>query len=240
MTESIWRGFRRIDFDFGGRNAIIVFPETPNENKNWLLKTVYFDAFPEFEIDMLNRGWHLVYLENESRWCTESDLDTKKDLVEYLHKEYGLYPKCVPVGMSCGGLMGVKFAGKYPECVSCLYLDAPTLNFLSCPAGLGASIHNFMDEFTQDLGLTVVDLLNYREHPIDKKDVLLKNNIPIIMVYGDCDEVVPYPENGAILEKYYRDNGGIVETIKKAGAGHHPHGLDDRTPIINFVEKYSK
>lgn len=240
MTETTWNGFRRIDFDFEGRNAILIFPETPNENKNWLLKTVYFDAFPEFEIDMLKRGWHLVYLENVTRWCVESDLDTKKALVEYLHKEYGLYPKCVPVGMSCGGLMGVKFAAKYPECVSCLYLDAPALNFLSCPAGLGASEHNFMDEFTEALGLTLVDLLNYREHPIDKKEALLKNNIPIIMVYGDADEVVPYAENGAILEKYYRDNGGIMETYGKPGCKHHPHGLENREPIINFVEKHSK
>lgn len=240
MTETEWRGFRRIDFTFDEKTAIIIFPETPNENKNWLLKTVYFDAFPEFEIDMLKRGWHLVYLENDTRWCTEADLDRKKALTDYLHKEYGLYPKCVPVGMSCGGLMGVKFAAKYPECVSALYLDAPVLNFLSCPAGLGASIHNFMDEFTEALGLTLVDLLNYREHPIDKKHLLLENNIPIIMVYGDSDEVVPYHENGAVLEKYYRDNGGIIEAIGKPGCKHHPHGLDDRTPIINFVEKYSK
>lgn len=240
MTETVWNGFRRIDFKFDGKNAIIVFPETPNENKNWLLKTVYFDAFPEFEIDMLKRGWHLAYVGNDTRWCTEADLDRKKAFTEYLNKEYGLYPKCVPVGMSCGGLMGVKFAAKYPECVSALYLDAPALNFLSCPAGLGASEHNLMEEFTADLGLTLVDLLNYREHPIDKKEALLKSNMPIIMVYGDSDEVVPYAENGAILEKYYRENGGIIETYGKPGCKHHPHGLDDRTPIINFVEKYSK
>ncbi len=239
MTETTWRGFRRIDFDFEGRKAILIFPEKPNENKKWLLKTVYFDAFPEFEEDMLHRGWHLAYLENKSRWCVESDLDTKKAFVDFLAEEYGLYKKCVPVGMSCGGLMGVKFAGKYPECVSCMYLDAPALNFLSCPAGLGDSVHNFMEEFTADTGITFKDLLNYREHPIDSKDKLLKNNIPLIIVYGDCDDVVPYDENGGILEKYYRENGGIIETIKKAGAGHHPHGLSDNTPVIEFVEKYS-
>ena len=51
---------------------------------------------------------------------------------------------------------------------------------------------------------------------------------------------IAYCENGAVLEKFYRENGGIIETYGKAGCKHHPHGLEDSTPLINFVEKYSK
>lgn len=58
------------------------------------------------------------------------------------------------------------------------------------------------------------------------------------MVYGDSDDVVPYCENGALLEKYYRENGGVIFTYGKEGCGHHPHGLEDNTPIIEFAEKY--
>lgn len=43
----------------------------------------------------------------------------------------------------------------------------------------------------------------------------------------------------AVLEKYYRKNGGIIVSIGKANCAHHPHGLDDNTPIIEFVEKFS-
>ena len=60
------------------------------------------------------------------------------------------------------------------------------------------------------------------------------------MVYGDSDDIVPYDENGAILEKFYRENGGEILAIGKNGCGHHPHGLEDPTPIIEFVEKHSK
>ena len=56
MQETTWNGFRRIDFVFEGMEAILVFPKEPNANKNWLLKTEYFDAFPAFEIEMLQRG----------------------------------------------------------------------------------------------------------------------------------------------------------------------------------------
>ena len=79
-------------------------------------------------------------------------------------------------------------------------------------------------------------LICYRKHPIDQMHLLLENKIPIVMVYGDSDEIVPYEENGAILEAYYRNNGGNLLVIGKAKCGHHPHGLEDNTPIINFVE----
>lgn len=241
MTESLWNGFKRIDFEFEGMDAILVFPDTPNENKNWLLKTEYFDAFPDYEIEMVKRGWHLAYLKNVTRWCPDAvDTDRKKRFVDYMAKEYGLYKKCFPVGMSCGGMIAAKFAADHPECVSAIYLDAPVMNLLSCPAGIGVGGNDLFPDFFKATGITVSELINYRDNPIDKKEKLLKANVPIIMVYGDSDDVVPYSENGAILEKYYRENGGIIETYGKENCGHHPHGLDDFTPIVEFALKYSK
>ena len=240
MEKSLWNGFERIDFFFEGREAILVFPKTPNKEKNWLFKTEYFNAFPNFEIDMLKRGWHLAFIKNITRWCLDEDLDLKKRFFDFLIKEYGLYKKCVPVGMSCGGLIGTKFSAKYPECVSALYLDAPVLNLLSCPAGIGLAGNDMLKEFIDATKMTLSELISYREHPIDKMNLLLENNIPVIMVYGDIDDVVPYCENGGILEKYYLENNGIIKVIRKENVGHHPHGLEDNTPIIKFAEEYSK
>ena len=67
---------------------------------------------------------------------------------------------------------------------------------------------------------------------------LIANNIPIIMLYGDADEVVLYAENGKVLEDYYRENGGDMKVICKPGCGHHPHSLEDPTPIMEFVEAH--
>ena len=66
-----------------------------------------------------------------------------------------------------------------------------------------------------------------------------ENNIPVILVYGESDDVVPYIENGKLLEKYYKQNDGTIITIGKKDCGHHPHGLKDNTPIIEFAKKYS-
>ena len=239
MKESLWNGFKRIDFECEGREAILVFPETPDKKRNWLIKTEYFGAFPEFEIDMIKRGWHLAYIKNITRWCLDEDLELKKRFADYLIEEYGLYKKCVPVGMSCGGLIASKFAAKYPGYIQSIYLDAPVMNFLSCPADMGKAESGLWQEFTSATGMDKVDLINYRENPVDKMDILLQNDIPIIMVYGDSDNIVPYDENGEILEKYYHKNNGRIVTIGKEGCGHHPHGLSDNTPIIEFVEKHA-
>lgn len=238
MQENTWNGFKSLEFTFEGREATLVFPSDENKTDKWLLKTEYFGAFPDFEIEMLRRGWHLAYIKNITRWCLDEDLDLKLRFRDYLHTEFGLSQRCVPVGMSCGGLIATKLAARHPEMISALYLDAPVLNLLSCPAGIGKAVNILLPEFIEAMGMTLSELICYREHPIDKMPILLENDIPIILVYGDSDEVVPYSENGALLEKYYKEQGGRIVAIGKPGCAHHPHGLEDNSPIVEFVEKY--
>ena len=60
------------------------------------------------------------------------------------------------------------------------------------------------------------------------------------MVVGDSDTVVPYEENGLLLKEAYEKAGNILETYIVPGKDHHPHCMEDNTPIIHFIEKYSK
>ena len=64
MKELLWNGFNRVDFLFEGREAILVFPKQPNENKNWLFKTEYFDAFPKCRIFRFGRQLPDAQVEN--------------------------------------------------------------------------------------------------------------------------------------------------------------------------------
>lgn len=165
-------------------------------------------------------------------------MDLKQRFADFLVKEYGLCKKCVPVGMSCGGMFAVKFAARHPEYVSVLYIDAPVLNLLSCPGDLGVAKGGMWEEFVGATGMSMSELICYREHPIDKLPILIENNIPVVMVYGKADTVVPYCENGAILEKYYNEKNGTLLAIGKDGCEHHPHGLENPQPIIDFILKY--
>lgn len=63
--------------------------------------------------------------------------------------------------------------------------------------------------------------------------------ILLLHVYGDADEVAPWDENTGVVAERYRKLGGSITLIAKPGVHHHPHGLDDSTPIIDFLWKHA-
>ena len=81
--ETIWNGFKKIEFNFEGRRAILVCPHTPTKEHKWLYKTEYFGAFPNFEIEMLKKGYYMANMEKKSRGCPEEDTDMRPRSREY-------------------------------------------------------------------------------------------------------------------------------------------------------------
>ena len=235
--ESEWNGFRRIDFSFEGKSAILVSPSEPVKGNKWLLKTEYFGAFPSFEIEMLSLGYHLAHVENTTRWCLPEDTDRQAAFVDFLHAEFGLSEKCLPVGMSCGGMQAVYLAAKYPEKTAAIYIDAPVMNFLSCPCALGVGQDDMFEEFFLAKGLSVSQLLNYRDHPIDKANDIIRNGTPVMLICGDSDTIVPYSENGMVLAEKLTAAGHPLTLIVKPGCDHHPHGLEDNSPLIRWAKE---
>jgi len=225
----------RETIELNGREVIIIHPEKPNGK--WALKTEYFDAFPEVQNILSGMGYYIVHIKNQTRWHLPSDTEARAELAQYMSERFNVSKKCVIIGMSCGGMQGIYFASKYPELVSCMYLDAPVVNLLSCPGGLGKG-SSFLEEFSAHTGMGLGELLAYRNHPLDHLPALVAHNIPIILVSGDSDTVVPYDENGKYINDSYTENNGTIKTIIKKGADHHPHGLADNSPIIDFILKY--
>lgn len=226
-------------FQFDGLNAIVVKPNV-KPNGKWVYKTEYFTAFPDTQNEFLDRGYHLLYNENFTRWAPDSDLKRKGEFIKFVSKEFGLSKKCIPIGMSCGGLYACKTAAMFPELIDVLYIDAPVMNLLSCPCDLGVGNSQLFDEYYRVMKISKSELLSYRENPIDKMDILLKNDIPVVMVAGGSDVIVPYEENGAILERFYKENGGRIKVYIKPECGHHPHGLEDYKKVVDDVELFSK
>ncbi|MBR2876752.1 MAG: hypothetical protein IKC01_06420 [Clostridia bacterium] len=237
MTE-LWNGFKCEEFVFEGFNAKIVFPQKPDKNRNVTFKVEYWNAFPDVEIKLLEKGFHLVYIKNISRFATDEECRIKSEFLSYVSEKYNLNKKCVPVGMSCGGAHAVRFAGLYPNQVKCMYIDAPVLNYCSFPGKTGdEECENIWEkEFIKAYpGIKRSKLLNFPEHPLNQAESLVENNIPVLMVYGTEDKSVVYEENGLLLEDAM-EGSGLLKTIRVDYRGHHPHGLvDDNTPIIDFI-----
>ena len=75
---------------------------------------------------------------------------------------------------------------------------------------------------------------------MDNLAALAKHQVPLLHVYGDADDVVPADENTTLLAKRYQALGGNITLIAKPGIGHHPHGLEDSTPIREFILKHAR
>ena len=238
IKTSEWYGFKRLDFTFNDRECILICPDNACEGKKWLYRTEYFGAFPDMELALLKDGYHLAHIKNTTRMCPESDTDMRPLFCEFLSREFGLNPKCALIGLSCGGMQAVYFTAKYPKYVACAYLDAPVMNYLSWPFAMGVGQNDCSKEFIQDMGMDLSEILSFRNHPIDQKEKLLKSGVPILLVSGDSDTVVPFCENGQLLYDYFKTNGGNIKLIIKAGGDHHPHGLPDNKPIVDFIKKY--
>jgi len=236
-----WNGFPAEEFLFEGKKSIMVFPHGEKCGK-WMLKTEYFGAFPDVELRLLEKGFCLGYVENETRLATRADCDRKARFVAFASEKYGLEKKCIPIGMSCGGAHAVRFAGFYPELVRCMYIDAPVLNFNDWPGRLGDPDveRAFEREFrTAYPGVRRCDLMKFAEHPINSADKLIAGGVHILLVYGTEDATVDWRKNSALLIEAME--GTDLLTVKVAGLrGHHPHGMTgSNKPIVDYILAHS-
>ena len=92
LKEFDYFGFKGYDFDFLGGLGKIIKPNV-KPNGKWVYKTEYFDAFPNTEIEFLNRGYHLAYNKNFSRWAPDSDIEKKGEFIKFVSKEFNLDSK---------------------------------------------------------------------------------------------------------------------------------------------------
>jgi pimeloyl-ACP methyl ester carboxylesterase len=154
--------------------------------------------------------------------------------------EHQFAEKAALIGISRGGLYAYRYASENPTHVAVIYGDAPVCDFKSWPGGKGSGKGSAKDwasllklyEFPDEEAA-----LEYLGNPVDILSTLADANIALIHVVGDADDVVPVAENTAIIESRYKALGGTMEVIHKPGVGHHPHGLEDPTPVVNFIIK---
>lgn len=239
--EDNWMGYRCKKLEFENHESVIVYPEEGNSNGFLAVKTKYWGAFPNaIETLLLKNGFHLCYIKNDNRWGVDEDIDRKARFICYVQEKCELKSHCVLVGMSCGGLIAIKLAARHPNLVKCMYLDAPVINYMSCPCGFGVGKSlNINSEILNALGLKdISQLLSYRDMPLDKIPTLIEHKIPVVMVSGDSDQTVPYCENGVCLEMAYKEAGVEHEVYIKPGGDHHPHGLENPMVVLDFILKH--
>lgn len=147
--------------------------------------------------------------------------------------------QAVLFGFSRGGLYAFNYAAAYPQLVAAIYLDAPVLDIRSWPGGKGegegSGSPKEWEECKDVYGLSDHTLSDFRGSPLDSTDEVIKAAIPVIVVAGDADPIVPFTENGALLLEKLKASDCKTKLILKPGVGHHPHSLEDPQEIVDFI-----
>lgn len=236
--QSSWNGFERYDFTFNGTPAIVVVPKEPAAGRPWIWRTEFFDHRPEIDLGLVKRGFYLVHLSVGNTFGCPSAMAKFEAFHEELTGRYGLAQRGVMEGLSRGGLYAYNFAARRPDAVAAIIGDNPVCDFKSWPGGKGKGPGSAGDwkKLLGDYGFKdEAEALAWKKNPVDNLEPLARAGIPLLHVCGDADEVVPYPENTVILFERYKKLGGRTKLILKPGLKHHPHGLDDPTPAVDWV-----
>jgi len=243
--ESIdqWHGFKRHRFQFEGLEAWVVEPKTPIGGGLFSWCLMFPDAFTDrcAAPQLLDSGFHHVYLDVGNTFGSPEAVQQLHAFHRFL-MDRGFAKHSVLIGISRGGLYAHRYASEYPESVSVIYGDAAVLDMKSWPGGKGKGKGSPGDwqAMKQSYGFpSEADAIAYDGNPIDRLAPLAQRKIALVYVVGDADDVVPYEENTKIVEMRYKELGGTVEVFHKPGVGHHPHGLDDPKPVVEFIVRHS-
>ena len=225
-----------LKFSLNERETVIVSPDNPLEGNPTVWRTEFFEAFDTVDKALLEKGWHIVYHTVSNMYGAPKSLKYMHEFQNFATIAFGLSRKPVLFGFSRGGLYAVNYAAEYPDCVGGIYLDAPVQDIRDWPCRddmigtLDRRICMYL------YGLTDETLPSFDGNPIDKAKEIA--DIPLIIVAGLADTTVLWERNGAIMADRVLTEGGNVEVILKEDCEHHPHSLEDPTPIVEFIEKY--
>ena len=245
-TVDQWHGHARRRFQFEGAEAWVVVPATPLPGNPWSWCLMFPDAFTErcAAPALVARGFHHAFLDVGNTFGSPAAVAKLARFHNELVRRR-LSPRPALIGISRGSLYAHRFASDHPDTVSVIYGDAGVCDIRSWPGGVAAGrkgngsagdwaevkkLYGFADDAAA---------LAWTGNPVDTLAPLAAAGVALIHVVGDADDVVPPEENGLVVAERYRALGGTVELIHKPGIGHHPHGLDDPTPVVEFLIRHA-
>jgi pimeloyl-ACP methyl ester carboxylesterase len=252
--KSDFRGYDRYRFSVENGMVMVVCPKKPAPGNPWEWRGAFWgdQVNPGTELTVLadlklvDRGFYIV-IAGPGIPLGQPDGNRQLDAVyRAMTERFGLAKKPALMGLSRECLSVYRWASANPEKVACIYVDNGVCDLKSWPGGKKVPGNASQGDGQPDQWQLMLktyhfksdeEALAYHGNPIDILEPLAQARVPLLHVCGDSDTTVPYAENSAIVKSRYEQLGGNIQVILKPGAAHHPHGLQDPTPIVNFILK---
>lgn len=228
-----YAGAKRYTFKFEGYKAYFDEPVAAKPGRPWMWCMKWPDAFAEFtgQVDCVRRGYYYVYLDDID-WMSPKGVEIAKRFHDFLVEKLGFAQKANLIGMSWGGFYSTRYAAAHPEDVSRIYFDAPLMNFaaFNLSGWPAAKVWGSPEggDWSKDPRM-----------PINLADKIAKAKIPVLLLYGGADTVVPPSKNCEIFIPRFKAAGGDIKVFKRDMYGHHPHGFqgaENVGAIVDFFE----
>ena len=225
-------------FEVAGHKAFLYAAPTPAEGRPWVwyaptLKGVslagrklYFESFLRAGISIA--GFDL----GEVRGSPASTATFT--LFHEAMVKRGWSPKPILLGQSRGGMMTLAWAFRHPDKVRAWVGIYPVCNLASWP------LKNSKTQTLADFALSEAELVARLAefNPVDNLRGLLAHKVPIFVVHGDSDVVVPYDDNTRLLKERYEAGGGEITVKLIPGEGHKVGPSFFECPeLVEFVLK---
>ena len=240
------QGFPRTVFEFEGCEAWVVEPEKPAAGAPWVWCMEWPTAFQDRTgvKALLEAGYRWVTFNPASGGRTRVVAGNQNDEMvarrnrfqKFLVAELGLEPKCGLIGMSWGGFYSVRYASTYPECVKAMFLDAPLLDF--------STLAKFKENGWKQLQAYYPQITSdyvgaddpFQPVAAARAERIAKAGIPVWIIYGAADTVVPAESNCLRFAAAYEKAGGHLRLWRDNLRGHHPHGMEpgEGRAFVNF------
>lgn len=243
-----WYGFVRHNFEVGGCRAFIVEPPNPAPGLPWSWCLQWAEAFvPRTPaLKLLERGFHHVHIDLFSTRMNPEGV-AKAETFYALLQKMGFHKKAALIGMSYGGLFAWRWAAEHPETVGAIYADCPVCD-LGFASGRNASDATpEMLKVMRDEGVKNMAAYGAKSHeemqshplsPLNNYKPLADAGIPILVLRGAQDQSVLPETNIDVFEERLKAAGGNITVINRECYGHHPHGMDDPRPLVDFILRH--
>lgn len=239
-TADRFHEFAELDFKLPEDGAVckIVAPKKAAAGNPWVWRARFWGHEPAFDIAMLEHGYHIVYCDVVELWGAPKAVERWNQFYA-LAQKIGLGPKPVLEGMSRGGTYIFNWAKANPTKVTAIYGDNPLLDLRAFPNGT-PEVRAMRKQCLDSYGITEAQLPDFKGSPVDGLEGLAAAKVPVFLVLGMKDDVVPIVQHADVLESRYKALGGSVTRWEKPDSGHHPHGLHPVAPLVDAVLKAAR
>ena len=221
FTWSEQYGYSRASFNVGENWGFIILPAKEKIRKSmpwvWYAPT-FKDVLPSESNSwigkrLLAEGIAICGMDIGESYGNPQGRASYTEFHKYIVRKFKLSKKACLWAQSRGGLMLFNWASEHPDLVKCIGGTYPVCDIASYPGIAGAC---------SAYGMTESELQSHlKEHdPIDRLAPLASHKIPVLLIHGDDDSVVPLERNTAEFARRYQALKGPVELEIIKGKGH--------------------